>query len=684
MVAPSETGASDGVVAIDGVVSVELQDGVPIARLASGLKLPVRCQVPLAGVLRLTVGGDRPPGAMLIDGLPDTPARLRSDGTAVAVSGPDVEARLGGPDGTISFGAFASAPAARTMHGDTPLGGMYTADDARPGWVMTAKLTADAAVYGGGENFQTLNLRGRRRDLTNRETWGANGVDLAYNNVPFFWSDAGWGLFIHTGAPVIADVGATNADAATFRFEDDVLDAFIIVGDAPTILRRYLALTGYPADLPGWALGVWMSRCTFRSEREVTRVLAELSAASCPVDVVHVDVWHEGSPGIGGWVHYFRIDRERFPRGWGRRLRDRGVRLSLWHNPNVRAGAPDADHLVAQNMVVPSAHGSPATDFRDRMLVDFTNPQAVHWWQGKIGDVVRQEGVSALKADFGEEVPLDAEFANGRSGHSMRNEYPVHYQRATADALRSQRGEDYALFCRAGSTGSQRYPCHWVGDTPASWDGLVGALRACLSLSMSGFGAVGHDVGGFWSPEGMQAFHAAFEVEAGDAEPLELLPDTDPELYVRWAQWGALSPMMRFHGLGRREPTAYVGATRRAAIDACVRREQLREYLIRTNRQSAQTGTPMMRPMALARPADRGARDADLQYFLGDDILVAPVLAPGGRRRLYVPSGRWRPLWGLDHLEGPGWRDVECGLDAFPAFVASDAPWPLDASRAER
>lgn len=77
----------------------------------------------------------------------------------------------------------------------------------------------------------------------------------------------------------------------------------------------------------------------------------------------------------------------------------------------------------------------------------------------------------------------------------------------------------------------------------------------------------------------------------------------------------------------------------------------------------------MMRPMPLAFPGDRAARDADLQYMLGDDILVAPILEPGGSRRFWIPPGRWEPLWGLQAIDGPGWIEVRCELDQFPAFT---------------
>lgn len=67
-------------------------------------------------------------------------------------------------------------------------------------------------------------------------------------------------------------------------------------------------------------------------------------------------------------------------------------------------------------------------------------------------------------------------------------------------------------------------------------------------------------------------------------------------------------------------------------------------------------------------PGDRAARDADLQYLLGPHLLVAPLLEPGGHRTVWVPPGSWRPLWGAVQVEGPGWQEVSCRLDTFPAW----------------
>ncbi|WP_158674711.1 glycoside hydrolase family 31 protein [Streptomyces hoynatensis] len=648
---------------------------------ASGRTLRFSCTVPVPGVLRLRLvppGGEgtaHPPASspMLVD-LPHRPARLTRTPTGTRITGPGVEAEWesgstgadpdrGAPQ-ALTFGAFTrfSEPEGATV----PFHAGYRppAPDRPAAFVETIHLTPDAAVYGGGESYQGINLRGRRRRLRNIEENRAAGRDSAYLNVPLLWSDAGWGLFVHTGGPVTADLGATHSEAARIEVQGEELDLFLLSGDAPTLLDRYLALTGRPGPLPDWAFGVWMSRCSYFTAEEVLRTVDGLEAAGCPVDVVHVDEWlAESVLDDAAWSA--PADRSRFPAGWSRPLAERGVRTSLWINPYVKRGTPLAEELETRGYLVKGADGRPTAtaDNPDTLPIDFTDPKAREWWCGRLTRTLREEGNAAVLADFGEEIPGDAVFADGSRGPELRNGYGVLYQRTVREAGRRARGDDFVPIARSGTAGSQRDGAHWAGDLPSTWSGLVSTLRALLSMSLSGCSMVTHDAGGYWTPESYRRAGPLRRHMTPDA----VITDVEPELYGRWAQWAAFSPIMRFHGVGRREPTAYPEPVRSAAIAACRLRRRMRGYLAEAAR-----GAALMRPMPLACPGDRAARDAELQYLFGPDVLVAPILERGGRRRLYVPEGEWLPLLGCPPQSGPGWREVVCGPDQFPAFVRAE------------
>jgi alpha-D-xyloside xylohydrolase len=388
--------------------------------------------------------------------------------------------------------------------------------------------------------------------------------------------------------------------------------------------------------------------------------------ADAAPDVLHVDAWLAGNV-FRTFTCEWRGDRRRFPEGWTDRLRERGVRSSVWLNPFLLTGSDLAEEARAQGVLLRGADGSPAhTDDRDnRWIVDFTNPRAVRWWQERVADLLATERPDAVKLDFAEEIPEHARCFDGRDGAQIRNSYSRLYQAATAEALRVLRPEEpVPMFCRSGTHGAQQYPAHWVGDSPATWDGLASALYAVSSLALSGFGIVAHDAGGFVSP-------GTGDIPTARLDGLDVpfTAEVDPELYARWVQWGSVTPFMRLHGLGLREPTAYPDPFREAAIDAFRLRRRLMDYLWHSYREGLRDGLPLLRPMVLQMPEDRAARDADLQYFLGPDVLVAPILQPGGRREFYLPRGQWVNIFDRSQCTGDGWTPACFPIGSFPAFA---------------
>jgi alpha-D-xyloside xylohydrolase len=209
------------------------------------------------------------------------------------------------------------------------------------------------------------------------------------------------------------------------------------------------------------------------------------------------------------------------------------------------------------------------------------------------------------------------------------------------------------VFARAGWAGSQRYPGHWGGDPQSDWEGLAASIRGALSWGLSGGACYATDIGGFY---GLQP---------------------DAELFVRWTQAAVFASLLRFPGIGPREPWIFGAAVERIIRDWLRLRYRLIPYLEACLAEAERSGLPPMRAMALAFPDQPEAFGFDTQYMLGPDLLVAPILAPGGTVRVYLPPGRWHRFPAGPAYEGGRSLMLRLSLAEFPVFARGGAAIPL-------
>jgi alpha-D-xyloside xylohydrolase len=302
---------------------------------------------------------------------------------------------------------------------------------------------------------------------------------------------------------------------------------------------------------------------------------------------------------------------------------------------------PDGQVYVAD-----SWHGS----YPSCGIVDFTNPDAVEWFKELLRSVLRQ-GVAAFKTDFAEGVPADAVAFNGMSGTELHNVYTLLFNDLVSGVTREVNGHGL-VWARSSFLGGQRHSAQWGGDTYTSYAAMSSTLRGGLSHGLSGVPFWSHDAGGFTGR-----------------------PSDD--LYIRWAQFGAFSPLVRFHGTTSREPWEYPEFAEKAAVDALRLRYRLMPYIYSAAVEAATTGSPMMRALCVDYPDDPVAWQADLEYLLGRDLLVAPMTEPEGVRQVYLPSGAWVDYWTAEIVEGGRYITVATPLDKIPLFVRHGALIPV-------
>lgn len=486
-------------------------------------------------------------------------------------------------------------------------------------------LTADEMIFGCGESATGLNKVGQKVNLFVTDPQGPE-TDQMYKPIPFFMSNRGYGMFMHTSAPVTCDFGATYIGLNKMFMGDENLDLFVFFGEPKDILDEYTDLVGKPGMPPLWSFGTWMSRITYFSEKEGYDVAANIRKNKYPCDVIHFDTgWFDVD-----WQCDYKFSENRFqnPQQMLKDLKSQGFHVCLWQLPYFTPKNRYFPELIKKDMYVKNGNGE--LPYED-VVLDFSNPETVKWYQDKLAGLLNI-GVSAIKVDFGEAAPLNGIYASGKSGWYEHNLYPVRYDMAVSEITKKLHNENI-MWARAAWAGSQRYPLHWGGDAATTNTGMLGTLRAGLS----GFSFWSHDMGGF-------------------------VKSTPEDLYCRWLPFGFLTSHTRAHGAPPTEPWLYDSKRVQDVFrKSAEMKYRLMPYVYAQAKECTEKGLPMLRALFVEFPDDPGAWKVDDEYLFGSQILVAPLLESGiTGRTVYLPEGKWIDYQTEKVYEG-GWHRIEAG-----------------------
>ena len=236
----------------------------------------------------------------------------------------------------------------------------------------------------------------------------------------------------------------------------------------------------------------------------------------------------------------------------------------------------------------------------------------------------------------------------------MHNYYAGIYNKAVFSLLEKEKGKGQAiLFARSATVGTQRFPVHWGGDCSATYPSMAESLRGGLSFALSGFSFWSHDIGGF-------------EMTAS------------PDLYKRWLAFGLLSTHSRLHGSkSYRVPWIFD----EEAVAVCKKfthlKMKLMPYIYGVAVQAHEEGVPVMRPMILEFNKDPAVKYLDMQYMLGDSILVAPIFRNDGKVSYYLPKGSWTHLLSGEVREGGSWQEDSYDYFSLPLYVKEATLLPI-------
>ncbi len=550
-------------------------------------------------------------------------------------------------------------------------------------------------VVGFGERFNALDQRGRALDTVVFEQYKGQGA-RTYLPTPFAYvlGESTCGFHVATSHRCWFDVGVADADIIGVEVDldgDGRLTLELYGGDPRKILAEFLTRHGPPKLPPEWVFEPWMSSNEWNMQKRVLEQVRRSEREGIPAGVIVIEAWSDeetfvafadaqsdvhpdGSPHRLGDFTFPPDGAWPDPKAMVDELHRRGVRVLLWQIPLVKADPPPASQaaadweaMIARGYQVRQEDGSAYRNrgwwFPRSLLVDFTNEEARAWWLAKRRYLVDELGIDGFKTDGGEHAwGRDLRYADGTRGSETNNRYPVLYAAAYHE-LFAHAGREGTTFSRAGFTGSAAYPCHWAGDEDSTWEAFRASLTAGITAGASGIFFWGWDLAGF----------------SGELPP--------PELYLRAAAAACFCPIMQYHSEfnehGRpsrdRTPWNIAEQTGDARVIPIYRRfatlrTRLIPYLAEQARLSVARAAPLMRALFFEWRDDERIWDFPLQYLLGDELLVAPVTAPGiTTMRLYVPFGEWVDAWRDEVVIGPTPIERDVPLSEIPVYVRARA-----------
>lgn len=532
-----------------------------------------------------------------------------------------------------------------------------------------ATMASDSTetLLGLGERFDSVSLAGRQLDVWAEDRRSAGYGSATYLPAPWLLSSRGYGFLLDGTRPSTWELRSTRPDAWTVGAYGPTMAFYLISGQPAQAIDRYTALTGRPPMPP--SLGFGVVKTLIGGTKRVLADAARLRRDDIPVDGIYVydaidDAANLGWPGGG----YDAIAKGSYPsvRELTDQLRALGYRPLAYFSPDFRPDRKGYQEAAAREYLVRDDSGNPwVSPLYGISKFDFTNPEAVRWWQqGPLRRALIDLGFDGGMFDLGDSAPPDGRYYGGATGTEVHNAFPVAIGRAIESGLMLHK-PDALLWLRSGFTGGQRFSKGvWSGDPVHNWlpvTGFQSIVPATVSAGLAGYAYWHTEVGGY--------------VDGG------LDPAGDRELYLRWLQLGAFTTMLRDNYGDRRGKPADIWTdqdTLRVWRRYARIHQALRPYLQRAALQAQRTGLPLLRHLAIAFPDDPRAWAEQQQFLVGDDLLIAPVIEPGMRRRtVYLPGGQWRDWWSGVHFTGPVDVVVPAPLDRIPIFVRGGAASPL-------
>ena len=405
-------------------------------------------------------------------------------------------------------------------------------------------------------------------------------------------------------------------------------------------------------------------------ESHVTDTIETLRDYNTPITSIWIQDWLGSFKTLIGQrlVWHWKTDHKLYPY-WDQFVKDlthQNLNVLSYFNPRIKNSCVEScyfqmakhnEYLVKNRLGEPYLIGNGGFDFAK---IDLFHLSAKNWLAELIRDHFRRAPVKGWMADFSEAVPLDAVLADGTTGMASHNRYIYEWAKFNGQLI--DEIDDGFVFMRSGILGSHQFVhAFWLGDQLTTWDRYDGLHSTIIGLITSGLSGalVNHsDIGGLTNLRIPFITHLK----------------RTKELFLRWMQMNAFTPIFRTHE-GLRPQLAHQFNSDHHTLAEFARYARIFASLFPYRQKlvtQTQVGIPMVRGMFFEYPHLNEAWLIDDQFMLGDELIIAPVVEPAATQRsVFLPPGCWIEVFSqtVYNISSARHITVAISADHIPVFA---------------
>lgn len=615
-------------------------------------------------VVKSPEGTDRKgPDLVILKVIGKTDFRVDQHKNEVTISTEKVEVKTDLETGEILF----NTANGKSLLREKPYGTQFSAIKDGPNDSYNIRqgflLDKDEAIYGLGQ--QQTGKMNQRNQILPLQNWNMKVC------IPFVQSVKGYGIYWDQYSISEFVDNPQEMSMQSVGIKADYY--FMYGGNADGIIAQMRKLTGQSPMLPLWAYGFFQSRERYQNQFETVDVVKQYRKLGVPLDCIIQDWQYWGRDSLWNLMDF---NPETFPRPQEMvdSVHQMNAKFMIVTWPGFGPLTPQYKELKDKNLLInfdtwPPKSGTKPYDVYSAEARD------IYWRYLNNGifsknvdgfwlDSTEPDHINVKESDYDQPTSLG-------TFRSVHNAFPLmtvggvynHWRGETSD-------KRVVILTRSAFAGQQRYGANtWSGDVSSDWGTLRRQIPGALNFSLSGNPYWNSDIGGF--------FAGRYNAGGGAKNP------DFQELYVRWMQFAAFTPMMRSHGTDIRREIYQFGKRGEWAFDVQEKyinlRYSLLPYIYSTSWDVSKNNGTFMRALVMDFSQDKNVWNIDNEYMFGQSFLVNPVTEKGKEEQdVYLPGGSdWFDFWTNEKTTGGITVTKKTMIDIIPLYVKAGSIIPF-------